>query len=76
MRDQLHDLIDLMERAVQMSLSNSNKGDPKSLVNEHCDIIDAIQAKSVKRAQKFAEQHVLSAGARVKNALAKSLITT
>lgn len=76
MRDQLHDLIDLMERAVQMSLSNTNKGDPQSLVNEHCDIIDAIQAKSVKRAQKFAEQHVLSAGTRVKNALAKSLITT
>lgn len=75
MRDQLFDLIDLMERAVQVSLSNATKGDTQVLVNEHCQIIDAIQDRSIKRAQKFAEQHVLAAGKRVRDALAKSLIT-
>lgn len=74
MRDQLIDLIDLMERAVHMSLNNINKGDPQSLVNEHCGIIDALQARAVKRAQRLAEQHIAAAGKRVSNAISRSLI--
>jgi DNA-binding GntR family transcriptional regulator len=75
MRDQLIELIDLMERAVQMSLNNVAKGDPQSLVNEHGEFIDSLQARATKRAQRLAEQHVVAAGKRVSNAIAKSAIT-
>ncbi len=75
MRDQLIDLIDLMERAVHMSLSNIKKGDPQSLVHEHSGIIDALQARATKRAQRLAEQHIQAAGKRVSNAIARSAIT-
>jgi DNA-binding GntR family transcriptional regulator len=74
MRDQLIDLIDLMERAVHMSLNNIKKGDPQSLVNEHRGIIDALQARAAKRAQRLAEQHIAAAGKRVSNAISRSLI--
>lgn len=74
MRDQLIDLIDMMERAVHMSLNNVKKGDPQPLVNEHCGIIDALQTRAVKRAQRLAEQHVVAAGKRVSNAISRSLI--
>lgn len=74
MRDQLNELIDLMERAVQMSVASIKKGDPQSLVNEHCEIIDALQARAVKRAQRLAEQHVVAAGKRVSKAISRSLI--
>lgn len=74
MRDQLIDLIDLMERAVHMSLNNINKDNPQSLVNEHGAIIDALQAREAKRAQRLVEQHVVAAGKRVRNAISRSLI--
>ena len=53
MRDQLNDLIDLMERAVQVSVASIKKGDPQALVNQHVEIIDALQARAVKRAQRL-----------------------
>lgn len=74
MRDQLIDLIDLMERAVFMSLNNVKKGDPQPLVGEHGEIIDALQARALKRAQRLVEQHVVAAGKRVSNAISRSLI--
>ena len=74
MRDQLLDLIDLMDRAIRMSVANISKGDPKLLVNEHCAIIDAVQARAIKRAQRLAERHVVAAGKRVSNAISRSLI--
>ena len=74
MRDQLIDLIDLMERAVFMSLNNVKKGDPQPLVDEHGDIIDALQARALKRAQRLVEQHIVAAGKRVSNAISRSLI--
>ncbi len=74
MRDQLIDLIDLMERAVFMSLSNVKKGDPQPLVGEHGEIIDALQARALKRAQRLVEQHIVAAGKRVSNAISRSLI--
>lgn len=75
MCEQLIQLIDLMERAVHMSLKNVNKGDPQSLVREHAGFIDALQARSTKMAQKLAEQHVVAAGKRVSEAIARSCIT-
>ena len=74
MRDQLNDLIDRMERAVQVSVASIKKGDPQALVNQHVEIIDALQARAVKRAQRLAEQHIVAAGKRVSNAIARSVI--
>ncbi len=74
MRDQLIGLIDLMERAVFMSLNNVKKGDPQPLVGEHGEIIDALQARALKRAQRLVEQHIVAAGKRVSNAISRSLI--
>src|SRR4051812_23287255 len=74
MRDQLHDLIDQMERAVQVSVANTRTGDPQPLVNEHAAIIDALQARDRKTAQRLAEQHITDAGKRVHKAISKSLI--
>lgn len=74
MRDQLGDLIDQMERAVLMSLNNVKKGNPQSLVDEHCRIIDALQMRQVKRAERLAEQHIAAAGKRVSNAISNIVI--
>jgi len=74
MRDQLIDLIDLMERAVQISVSNMNHGKPEALVAEHREIIEIIQSRSIKTAQRLAEQHVLAAGKRVSNAVSRGMI--
>ena len=74
MRDQLIDLIDQMERAVQLSLSSLKKGDPQSLVDEHREIIDALQAREAARAQRLASRHVAGAGKRVMQALSRVVI--
>ncbi len=74
MRDQLLDLIDLMERAVQMSVSNFDHGEPKGLIQEHLDIIHAIQGRLVKAAQKISEKHVLAAGKRVERAIDRGIV--
>jgi GntR family transcriptional regulator, rspAB operon transcriptional repressor len=76
MRDQLMDLIDLMERAVHISVSSVHKGVPQSLVDEHCGIVEALQTRASKRAQKLAEQHVQAAGKRVDDAIDRRSITT
>jgi GntR family transcriptional regulator, rspAB operon transcriptional repressor len=76
MRDQLIDLIDLMKRAVQISVNNMNHGKPEALVAEHREIIEAIQSRSIKTAQRLAEQHVLTAGKRVSNAVSRGMIVS
>jgi DNA-binding GntR family transcriptional regulator len=63
-----------MERAVQISVSNMNHGKPEALVAEHQHIINAIQSRSTKAAQRLAEQHVLTAGKRVSNAVSRGMI--
>lgn len=75
MRDHFIALIDLMERAVHVSLNNIKRRDPKNLVEEHCRIIDALQARAVTRAQRLSEQHTAAARKRVSNAISRSLIT-
>jgi DNA-binding GntR family transcriptional regulator len=74
MRDQLNDLIDQMERAVQVSVANIRTGDPQVLVDEHAQIIDALQQRSLRKAQRLAEQHVVAAGKRFSDSISKSLI--
>jgi DNA-binding GntR family transcriptional regulator len=75
MRDQLRDLMDQMERAVLVSLSNVKKGKPDSLLAEHCAIIDALQARRVKQAQRLAERHIDAAAKRVNDAMSRMAIT-
>ncbi len=74
LRDQLTDLIDQMERAVQLSLSSLKKGDPQALVDEHRQIIDALQARQLARAQRLASRHVAAAGKRVMRAMSRVVI--
>ena len=74
MRDHLIDLIDQMDRAVQLSLSSLKKGDPKTVVKEHCQLIDALQAREVSRAQRLASRHVTEAGKRVLVALSRVVV--
>lgn len=74
MRGQLDDLIDQMERAVQLSLSSLKQGDPQSLVDEHSQIIDALQARQLSRAQRLASRHVAEAGKRVMRAMSRVVI--
>lgn len=71
MRDHLRDLVDQMERAVLMSVNAVKKGNHQPLVEEHCRIIDALQERQLKRAEKLAEQHIASAGKRVSEAMAR-----
>jgi DNA-binding GntR family transcriptional regulator len=74
MRDYLGDLIDQMERAVLVSVSNIKKGDPASVVREHCEIIDALQARQTKKAQRLAERHIAAAGKRVSSAISRMVV--
>ncbi|MHB1123873.1 MAG: GntR family transcriptional regulator [Ramlibacter sp.] len=74
MRDQLIDLIDQMERAVQVSLSSLKKGDPRSVLEEHRQIIDALQARQTARAQRLASAHVTAAGKRVLRAMSRVIV--
>ena len=75
MRDQLSDLVDQMERAVLVSLSNVKKGNPDSLLAEHCAIIDALQGRRVKQAQRLVERHIDAAAKRVNDAISRMAVT-
>jgi DNA-binding GntR family transcriptional regulator len=74
MRDHLADLIDQMERVVLVSVANVGKGDPQSLVREHGEMIDALQARNARRAEKLAERHIAAAGKRVGTAIARMVV--
>jgi DNA-binding GntR family transcriptional regulator len=74
MRDHLTDLIDQMERAVLVSVANVKKGDPQSVVREHCEIIDALQARQSRKAEKLAERHIADAGKRVSTAISRMVV--
>jgi DNA-binding GntR family transcriptional regulator len=74
LRDQLSDLIDQMERAVQLSLSSLKQGDPQTVVDEHRQIIDALQARQLSRAQRLVSRHVTQAGKRVIRAMSRVVI--
>ena len=74
MRDQLIDLVDQMERAVQLSVASLKQGNPQSVVDEHSEIIDALQARQTARAQRLVSRHVLAAGKRVMQAMSRVVI--
>lgn len=74
MRDHLTDLIDQMERAVLVSVSNVKKGDPQSVVREHVELIDALQARQTRKAERIAERHIAAAGKRVSQAISRMVV--
>ena len=74
MRDHLIDLIDQMERAVVLSVSSLKKGDPQSLVDEHAELVSALQARQATRAQRIVSRHVGGAGKRVMQAMSRVVI--
>ncbi len=77
MYDQLGNLIDQMERVVLMSVNKVRQGSGNTsvLVDQHCQIIDALQERQVKRAERLAEQHIAAAGKRVSEAISRSIIS-
>ncbi len=74
MRDHLTDLIDQMERVVRVSVANVKEGDPQAVVREHGAMIDALQARDARRAERLAERHISTAGKRVQGALARLVV--
>ena len=75
MHDCFSGLIDQMERAVLVSVASVAEGDPQPLVQEHCEIIAALQARQGRKAGKLAERHVAAAGKRVRAAIARMVVT-
>ncbi len=71
MRDQLIDLIDQMERAVRVSVSNLKRGNPEAVIAQHGELIDALQQRHVKRAERCIEKHISAAAKRASNAMAR-----
>jgi DNA-binding GntR family transcriptional regulator len=74
MREQLTDLIDQMERVVRVSVASIKQGDPQVVVREHGEMIDALQARDTRRAERLAERHIATAGKRVQQALARLVV--
>jgi DNA-binding GntR family transcriptional regulator len=74
MRDHLTDLIDQMERVVRVSVANIKQGDPQTVVREHVAMIDALQARDTRRAERLAERHIATAGKRVQDALSRMVV--
>ncbi|NDU91809.1 MAG: GntR family transcriptional regulator, partial [Ferrovum sp.] len=71
---QINDLIDQMERVVRVSLASIQQENPASPVAEHCQIIDALQARKAKLAARLTEQHIATAALRVNEALSRQVI--
>lgn len=76
LRDCLLDLIDQMERVVLLSVDKvrQGSGNTQVLVDEHCRIIESLQARQSKPAEKTAEQHIMAAGKRVYEAISNSIV--
>jgi DNA-binding GntR family transcriptional regulator len=74
MRDYLAELIDQMERVVLLSVNNVKQNKHQVLVNEHAAMVDALQSRNVKQAQKLAARHIDAAAKRVIAALERMAI--
>jgi DNA-binding GntR family transcriptional regulator len=76
LRDHLVDLIGQMERVTLMSVDRVRlgSGNTQPLADEHCRIIDALQARQSRLSERLAEQHISGAGKRVYEAISKSIV--
>lgn len=66
--------IDQMDRVVTLSVNAMRGHDPARLVQQHADIIDALQRKDARRASVLMARHVLEARKRVCAALSRLAI--
>lgn len=66
--------IDQMDRVVTLSVNAMRGHDPARLVQQHADIIDAMQRKDARRASVLMARHVLEAQKRVCAALSRLAI--
>jgi GntR family transcriptional regulator, rspAB operon transcriptional repressor len=74
MREYLSSLIDQMERVVLLSVNKAAKNNHQSLVDEHAALVDALQSRSRKQAERLAEKHIEAAARRVTAAIARMAI--
>ncbi len=68
------DLIDQMDRVVTVSVNAIKRRDPGKLIRQHCDIIDALQARERRKAERMVRLHVSQAEKRVCDALSRLLV--
>jgi len=73
-REATVDLIEQFDRFVTVSISREASAEHADLIAEHCDIIDALQARDGKRAGRILARHAGRARKRVLAALARSPI--
>jgi DNA-binding GntR family transcriptional regulator len=73
-RDTTVDLIEQFDRFVTVSISRESSRQHADLIAEHCDIIDALQARGGKRAGRILARHAGRARKRVLAALSRSPI--
>ncbi len=75
MRDQLCDLIDQMDRAVLISMWGlERKRNEQLAVDDHCRIIDALQKRHVKHAERLVEKHITTARKRLTTTISKMFV--
>jgi DNA-binding GntR family transcriptional regulator len=75
LREATIDLIEQFDRLVTVSISSNEAGGQRdALIAEHCDIIDALQARDGKRAGRIMSRHAGRARKRVLSALSRSPI--
>ncbi len=73
-RDTTVDLIEQFDRFVTVSISREPGGQHDALIAEHCEIIDALQARDGKRAGRILARHAGRARKRVLAALSRTPI--
>ena len=71
----LQTLIDHMGRLIYLSVSVIQGRAPQELVNEHCEIIDAMQNRNARLASRLAKNHIEEAEKRVIKALGMNMIS-
>jgi DNA-binding GntR family transcriptional regulator len=69
-------LIEQFDRLVIVSVKKLAKADVVALISEHCQIIDALQARAGKRAARLISAHIGRARRRVLSALSQAAIVS
>jgi GntR family transcriptional regulator, rspAB operon transcriptional repressor len=67
-------LLEQFDRLVTLSVAMIGQNRPR-LVREHCEIIDALQAREAPKARRLIRQHVMRARKRVLDGLTRSVVS-
>jgi DNA-binding GntR family transcriptional regulator len=70
------ELIEQMDRMTLISIHTIKGRDTSELLQEHCRIIDALQARKARFAAKLMREHVSAAAKRMLKGLRQSAVTT